>query len=99
MLFFIFSLINFCVAGKEACDVLITTYVKHLKRLYNILVYNIRRGSGQVVSMLAFYSDSPSSNPAEVNSFSVEFVLANNENKQKDAGVGPLKKDISIQSI
>ena len=49
--------------------------------------------------MLAFYSDSPSSNPAEVNSFSVEFVLANNENKQKEAGVGPLKKDISIQSI
>ena len=29
------------------------------------------RGGGQVVSVLAFYSDDPSSNPAEVYNFSV----------------------------
>ena len=37
------------------------------------------RGGGQVVSELAFYSDDPSSNPAEAYSFSVKFVLEKNE--------------------
>ena len=42
------------------------------------------RGDGQVVSVLALYSDDPSSNPAEVNYFSVNFVVTtNNNNKQK----------------
>ena len=45
-----------------------------------------------VVSMLAFYSDNLSSNPAEAFSFTVQFVFEKNENKQKDVGVGPLKK-------
>ena len=49
------------------------------------------RGCGQVVSVFAFYSDDPSSNPADADSFSVKFVFENNENKQKEAGVGPLK--------
>ena len=31
--------------------------------------------SGKVVSMLALYSNDPNSNPAEVNSFHVKFVL------------------------
>ena len=31
---------------------------------------NTGRGGGQMVSMLAFYSDDPSSSPAEVNDFS-----------------------------
>ena len=38
------------------------------------------RGGGQVVSVLAFYSDDPSSNPAEVNIYSVQFVFEMNEN-------------------
>ena len=33
------------------------------------------RGGGQVVSVLAFYSDDPSSNPAEVYNFSVKLLL------------------------
>ena len=41
------------------------------------------RGGGQVVSVFAFYSDDPSSNPADVYSFSVKFVFEKNENKQK----------------
>ena len=48
-----------------------------------------------VVSVLAFYSHDPSSNPVETCVFSVEFVFDKNENKQKEAGVGPfLKKHI-----
>ena len=41
------------------------------------------RGGGQVVSVLAFISDDPPSNPAEVYSFSVQFVFEKNENKHK----------------
>ena len=51
-----------------------------------------RGGGGQVVSMLAFYSNDPSSNPADAYSFSVKFVFEKNENKQKEAGVGPFLK-------
>ena len=47
------------------------------------------RGGGQVVSVLAFYSDDPSSNPADAYSFSVQIVFEKNENKQKEAWVGP----------
>ena len=48
-----------------------------------------------MVSVLAFYSDDPSSNSAEVYSFSVKFVFEKNENKQKEARVGPFKNNIS----
>ena len=41
------------------------------------------RGGGQVVSALAFYSDDPSSNPADAYRFSVQIVFEKNENKQK----------------
>ena len=37
------------------------------------------RGGGQVVSVLAFYSDNPSSNPAEANSFSLKCAFEKNE--------------------
>ena len=43
-----------------------------------------------MVVVLAFHSDDPSSNLAEV--VSVKFVVEKNENKQKKAGVGPFKK-------
>ena len=53
---------------------------------------------GQVVSMLASYSDEVCSNPTDVYSFSDEFVLEKNENKQKEAGVSPFLKN-SAESV
>ena len=41
------------------------------------------RGGGQVVSVLAFNSNDPSSNPAEAYSFFCNIVFEKNENKQK----------------
>ena len=43
------------------------------------------RGGGQVVSVLVFYPDGLSSNPAEAYSFSVKFVFEANKNIQKEA--------------
>ena len=45
-----------------------------------------------MVSELAFYSDDPSSNPADAKSFSVKFVFEKNENKQKETGEVPFLK-------
>ena len=39
------------------------------------------RGGVLVVNMLAFYSDDPSSNAANVYSFSSKFLFEKNENK------------------
>ena len=47
------------------------------------------RGGGQVVSVLAFNSDHPSSNPAEVYKFSVKLLLKSTKINKKEAGVGP----------
>ena len=44
-------------------------------------------GGGIVVSILSFYSDDTSSNPAEAYSFSSKIWFENNENKQKGAGL------------
>ena len=53
------------------------------------------RGGGQVVSVLALYSDDPSSNPAEVYSFSVILCLKRTKINKNEAGVGPpFKKNI-----
>ena len=46
-------------------------------------------GGGQVVSVLAFYSDDQSSNPAEVYNFSVKIVIEKKKINKKEAGVGP----------
>ena len=40
--------------------------------------------------VVVFYSDNPSSKPAEAYSFFCNIVFENNEHKQKEAGVGPL---------
>ena len=53
-------------------------------------------GGGLVVSVLAFYSDDPSSIPAEVYNFFCKIVVENNENKQKEAGVGPIFLTINL---
>ena len=42
-------------------------------------------GGGQVVSVLTFYSDDPSSNPVEV----YNKLLEKNKNKQKEVADGP----------
>ena len=43
----------------------------------------VGRDGGQVVSVLALYSDDPSLNPTEAYSFSVTCVFEKNKNKQK----------------
>ena len=55
------------------------------------------RGGGQVVSVLAFYSDNPSLNPAEAySSYFCKILFEKNENKQKDAVVGSYIKHFTI---
>ena len=46
-------------------------------------MYAFGRGGGQVVSMLTFCPDDPSSITADAHIFSVKFVIEKNENKQK----------------
>ena len=41
------------------------------------------RGGGDVVSVLAFYSDDPSLSPADAYSFSINFVFENNEKQER----------------
>ena len=50
----------------------------------------VGRGGGQVDSVLTFYSDDTSSNPAEAYSFSVKLCLKGTKMNIKEAGVGPL---------
>ena len=50
------------------------------------------RGDGQVASVLALWSDDPSSNPTDTYSFSIKILFEKNEEKQIEAGVGLLKK-------
>ena len=45
-----------------------------------------------MVSVLGIYSNDPSSNPAEVDSFSVKCVFEKIENNQKEAGSENKKK-------
>ena len=52
----------------------------------------VGRGDGQVASVLALWSDDPSSNPTDTYSFSIKILFEKNEEKQIEAGVGLLKK-------
>ena len=52
------------------------------------------RGGGQVVSVLAFYSDNPSSNPAEVYNFSVILLLKRTKINKKRPGLANFLKKI-----
>ena len=54
----------------------------------NYKTKSLGRGGGQVVSVLAFYSVDPCSNPANAYNFSPRFVFEKTENKQKESGVG-----------
>ena len=60
--------------------------------IYTLKCSHLGRGCGQVVIVLAFYYDGPSSNRAKGYIFSVKAVVETNKNKQKEARVGPLKK-------
>ena len=50
------------------------------------------RGGGQVVSVLAFYSDDPSSNHAEVYNFPVNFLLKRTKINKKRPGLAHFYK-------
>ena len=52
------------------------------------------RGGGQVVRVLAFYSDNPSLNPAEAYYVKFEF-----EKNVKEAGVVAFKKSLFVQLL
>ena len=52
-----------------------------------------------VVSVLAFYSDYPSSGPALVYSLSIKFLVEKDENKQKEAEFNPFKTCLTIGPI
>ena len=52
------------------------------------LKLNWDRVGGQVVSVLAFYSNDSSYNPSVAYVFSVKFEFEKIKNKQKEAGVG-----------
>ena len=58
-----------------------------------------RGGGGQIVSVLTFYSNNPSLNPARVYNFSVKFVVEKNENKWYDAEVGAFFKNMCLMKI
>ena len=53
-------------------------------------------GGGQVVSVLAFYSNDPSSNPAQVSNFCVKLLLKRTKINNKEAGVGRFFKKMKI---
>ena len=58
-------------------------------------------GGGQVVSVLAFYSVDPSSNPAEVYNFSVKLLLKRTKINKKRPGLAHffLKKALNHFTI
>ena len=61
---------------------------------------NFRGRRGQVVSMLALYSNDPSSNPRRsLQQFFCKTVVEKNETKQKGAWVGPFLKNPQIGFI
>ena len=54
------------------------------------------RGGGLVVSVPAFYSDDPSSNPA---GYLINFLYEKTKINEKEAGVGPIKKRFIVRSM
>ena len=54
-------------------------------------------GGGQVVSVLNFYSDDPSSNIAQVYNFSVKLLLKRTKIDKNEAGVAPFEKQESLR--
>ena len=57
------------------------------------------RGGGQVVSVLAFYSDDPRSNLAEAYSFSLKFVFEKTKINKTMSGLAHFLKKITYRNI
>ena len=56
-------------------------------------------GGGQMVSVLGFYSDDPSFNPAEPYSFFCKICVWKEQKNKKEDGVGPFKKSKRFSKI
>ena len=56
-----------------------------------INIYPLGRCSGQVVRVLAFYSDNPCLNPTKVQSFLFRKLFIKTDNKQKQRPAYPIK--------
>ena len=68
--------------------------IKKLKM--SVLKMNAKsRGGGLVVSVLAFYSDDPSSIPAEVYNFSVKLLLKRTKINKKRPGLAHFLKKMN----
>ena len=81
---------NFKIRGQPCWGQTLTTvFVVTNNPTSKLKKFTEGRGGGQVVSVLALYSNDPSSNPAEAYSFYSKICVWKNENKQKEAGVGP----------
>ena len=65
---------------------------KEIQNFQWMLSVILGRGGGQVVSVLAFYSDEHSSIPAEVHSLLCK-LFEKNENKEKEYGIAHLQKN------
>ena len=61
--------------------------------MFNSSVKTTGRVGDQLVSVLAFFSYNPSSNPAEAFSLFRKICIKKNENKRKEARVGPFLKN------
>ena len=59
--------------------------VSEKENLYRNLKRNIlgRSGVGAVVGVLTFYTNNPSSNPAQIYNFSVKIVVEKNKNNEQ----------------
>ena len=53
-------------------------------------------GGGQVVSVIAFYSHDPSSNPPKVYNFSFKIAVGKDVNKQKRSQVWLILKNVKL---
>ena len=57
------------------------------------------RGGGQVVSVITYFSDDPSSDPGEVYSFYSVKCLKQTNVSEKEAGMAHLKKSVELFSL
>ena len=60
-------------------------------------ILTLGRGGAQVVTVVAFFSDDPSSNPPEAFSFFCNIVFEKNEHKQKRGRAWPTLKYWRLQ--
>ena len=71
-----------------------TRLVNYDRVMFKILT--LGRGGAQVVTVVAFFSDDPSSNPPEAFSFFCNIVFEKNEHKQKRGRAWPTFKTLTF---